>query len=99
MKKIILTAIGLALFATPLAADNPHSGIAQHEKHRYGLNWHTPAVQVPVGTPDRFFVSPSGATQSLGLTLGANPAGAQFSRPYYAPPHQTPQDIYEPIHR
>jgi hypothetical protein len=98
MKKIVLTAIGLAMFATPLAADTPHSGIAQHEKHRYGLDWNTPAVQVPVGTPDRFLVSPVGG-QSFGLTLGTNPAGAQFSRPYFARPYQTPRDIYGPIHR
>jgi hypothetical protein len=105
MRKIILTAIGLAMFATPLAADTPHAGIAQHEKNRYGLDWHTPAVQVPVGHPQRFVVTPSGqsfglaspaATQSFGLV---SPAGSYALQPYSAGPNHDLRDRYGPIHR
>lgn len=105
MRKIILTAIGLAMFATPLAADTPSSGIAQHEKNRYGLDPSTPSVQVPVGHPQRFAVTPSGQsfgiaspiiTQSFGL---ASPAGSYALSPYSAWPNQDLRDRYGPIHR
>lgn len=68
MKKIILATIGLAMFATPLAAGTPHSsGVSQHERHQHGLDRSAPAVQVPARVPDRFSVSPVGS-QSFGLT-------------------------------
>ena len=47
MKKIIFATIGLAMFATPLAAGTS-SGVSQHQKHLYGLDPNTPTVQVPV---------------------------------------------------
>ena len=75
MKKIILATIGLAMFATPLAAEGPHStGISAHERHLHGLDWDTPAVQVPVRSPNRFSTSPAGS-QSFGLTAPRNPSG------------------------
>jgi hypothetical protein len=98
MKKIILTAIGLAcsqhrspptrpIPASPStkSTDTAWIGILRPSRSRWErrtASW-----------------CRIGCGQSFGLTLGTNPAGAQFSRPYYAPPHQTPQDIYEPIHR
>lgn len=99
MRKIILTAIGLAMFAAPLAAGTPHSGIAQHEKNRYGLAWNTPSVLVPVRHSQRFVVTPSGATQSFGLTLGTNRSGAYALSPYSAWPNRHFRDRYGPIHR
>lgn len=93
MKKIILTAIGLAMLATPLAAENAQSGIAWHELNRYGLDPHTPSVQVPVRSPERFYFAPAGR-QSFGLALGTDPAGFDLAGPY-----QAPRDRYGPIHR
>jgi hypothetical protein len=87
MKKIILATIGLAMFATPLAAGTPHSsGVSQHERHLYGLDRNASAIQVPVRSPARFFVSPVGS-QSFGLTLGSNPAGSNPAGSYSARPH------------
>lgn len=93
MKKIILTAIGLAMFVTPLAAGNAQSGIAQHELNSYGLDPYTPSVQVPARTPQRFYFAPAGG-QSFGLTLGTDPAGLHPAGSY-----QAPRDRYGPIHR
>ncbi len=77
MKKIILATIGLAMFATPLAAGNS-SGVSQHQKHLYGLDPNTPAVQVPARSPYRFSVSPVGS-QSFGLTVPRTGAGFGYS--------------------
>ena len=99
MKKIILGAIGLAMFATPLAAENAQSGIAYHERAKYGLDMDTPAVQVPVVLSQRFAVTPSGATQSFGLTLGTSHASSFALSPYSAGPRQDLRDRYGPIHR
>lgn len=99
MRKIILTAIGVAMFAAPLAADTPQAGIAQHEKNRYGLDWQAPDILVPAGFPQRFVVTPSGVTQSFGLTLGTNSVGSYSLSPYSAWPNQDLQDRYAPIHR
>jgi hypothetical protein len=77
MKKIILATIGLAMFATPLAAGTS-SGVSQHQKHLYGLDPNTPTVQVPVRSPDRFSASPVGS-QSFGLTVPRNGAGFWYS--------------------
>jgi hypothetical protein len=77
MRKIILATIGLAMFATPLAAGNS-SGVSQHQKHLYGLDPNTPTVQVPVRSQDQFSVSPVGS-QSFGLTVPTTGAGFGYS--------------------
>ena len=97
MKKIILATIGLAMFATPLAAGTPSSGVSQHERHLYGLDSSTPAVQVPARSPDRFSVSPAGS-QSFGLTVPRNGAGfgSSTSGPWQ---NQDLRDRYGPINQ
>jgi hypothetical protein len=80
MKKIILATIGLAMFATPLAAGTPHSsGVSQHERHLYGLDRSAPAVQVPARSLDLFSASPVGS-QSFGLTGPRSGTGLQSSQ-------------------
>jgi hypothetical protein len=98
MKKILLATIGLAMFATPLAAGTPHSsGVSQHERHLNSLNPHASAVQAPTRLTSRFSGSPAGG-QSFGLTAPRNGAGPQFSRggPW---PHQDLRDRYGRIDR
>ena len=98
MKKIILATIGLAMFATPLAAGTPSSGVSQHQRHLYGLDPNTPAVQVPVRSPYHFSISPVGS-QSFGLTVPGT-TGAGFGYSTSGPWHnQDLRDRYGPIHR
>jgi hypothetical protein len=86
MKKIILSALGLAMFATPLAAGNPHSsGYAQHELHRYGIERPAPFSRTQQLT-SRFSPTPAGS-QSFGLVSGTNPSGAHYARPGLDGPH------------
>lgn len=78
MKKIILATIGLAMFATPLAAENPHSGYPHAERYRSGppalsSSSHALAVQ------QRPIVAPSGMTQSFGLAAPGTRAGFGYA--------------------
>jgi hypothetical protein len=92
MKKIILTAIGLAMFATPLAAQSPQ--VSSFELERFATQRHAPPAQV--GPTERFFVAPA-ATQRSALTpraLSARPGAARagLERPYGGTgvPYSTP---------
>jgi hypothetical protein len=97
MKKIILTAIGLAMLATPVAAENTHaSGYAPHELHRHGIDPRSAFPQRQVTAPQRFFVAPAGS-RSFGLTLGTNLSAPRspmsgVDRPYggQGVPYSTP---------
>jgi hypothetical protein len=92
MKKIILTAIGLALFATPAAA-NSHSAFDRADRPQaYTLQQHGPSSQAAAS--NAFVVAPTGS-QSFGLTLGTNPgsshlAAPRFARPGFNRPHNRP---------
>ncbi|MFW6039417.1 MAG: hypothetical protein ACOC9P_02965 [bacterium] len=69
MKKIILATMGLAMFATPLAAENPHSGYPGAERDRHTVS----RVDVQTGAAaERFGATPSGMTQSFGLAAPGN---------------------------
>jgi hypothetical protein len=92
MKKIILTAIGLAMFATPLAAQSPE--VSSFERERFATQRHAPPTQV-VPT-ERVFAAPA-ATQRFALTpwaLSARPGAARagLERPYGGAgvPYSTP---------
>lgn len=98
MKNIIVATMALALFATPLAAGNSSSGVAQHERNAYGLDRNAPSVQVPVNA-SQTFVPASAGVQQFGLTSGINPAGAHLLRPHNSTPQWTPRDRHRPIHR
>jgi hypothetical protein len=91
MKKIILTAIGLAMFASPLAA-NSHSAFDRADRPQtYTLQQHGTSAQAGASP---FVVAPAGS-QSFGLTLGTNPgsshlAAPRFARPGFNRPHNRP---------
>jgi hypothetical protein len=92
MKKILLTAIGLAMFASPLAAQSPE--VSSFERERFATQRHAPPAQM--GPPERFFVAPA-ATQRFALTARAflarpGAARAGLERPYGGAgvPYSTP---------
>jgi hypothetical protein len=96
MRNIILGAIGLAMFATPLAAGTPHSGgYAQHELHQFGMERNAPPVHAQARPSERFLVAPADARSSS--LSGQQPGDSYSSRPqngigvpYSAPPQGWP---------
>jgi hypothetical protein len=91
MKKIILTGIGLALFATPAAA-NSHSAFDRADRPQAYTLQHGSSAQA--AAPNAFVVAPAGS-QSFGLTLGTDPGSShlvapRFARPGFDRPHNRP---------
>jgi hypothetical protein len=78
MKKIILATIGLAMFATPLAAENPQSGYPNAERYRSGPPVFSSSSHA-LGSHQQAFVAPSAMTQSYGLAAPGTRAGFEYS--------------------
>lgn len=78
MKKIIFATMGLAMFATPLAAENPHSGYPHSERYRSGPPVFSSSSQ-PLALQQQTVVAPSGTTQSFGLVPPRNRGGFGYS--------------------
>jgi hypothetical protein len=87
MKRIILTVFGLVIFATPLAAENPHANsYAPHQLHRFGIERNSTSAQAQVRAPERLIFAPVGS-RSFGLALQRGPVGSQSSSPHITRPY------------
>jgi len=95
MKKIILATIGIAMFATPLAAENPHAGYPGSERDRQAFGRADVDARAAA---ERFRATPSGMTQSFGLTAPAGPE-ISFSSGASTWPNQDLRDRYGRISR
>jgi hypothetical protein len=98
MKKIILATIGLAMFATPLAAQNPkassHADSYRSGPSAFSSSSHALAVQ------QRPVVAPSGTTSNFGLASPRTRAGFGYSTPGPWGIHeQNLRDRYERVDR
>lgn len=85
MQKIILATLGLAMFATPLAAGNPHSdGYAAHEFDPYAVEQNAPAAHASARSSQHFFLAPTaGEVSGLGTDSSiSGPRGGHWD------PHQ-----------
>ena len=76
MKKIILATLGLAMFATPLAAQNPKAS-SHPDSFRSGPAFSSSSQALAV--PQRPVVAPSGTTSSFGLAPRRTGAGFGYS--------------------
>jgi hypothetical protein len=77
MKKIILATLGLAMFATPLAAQNPKASL-HPDSYRSGPSAFSSSSHA-LAVPQRPVVAPLGTTSSFGLAPRRTGAGFGFS--------------------
>lgn len=86
MRHIILGAIGLAIFATPLTAGTPQSdGYAVFEQNSYGVERGARAAGARSTSSERFLVAQAGG-RNPDLSRPQNGGGV----PYAAPPQGWP---------